>query len=257
MCVIYIVLSHLSENETFLQIPKRNSSLTKSLTANLQSWLNPRILQVYKKLHVAKIWILHQRGENPTDSAERFSASDQAEVKRMPFEFHFFFVRAIQTERVDEARSEGQESEKMQWFLKCFARTCSVVFRISPIAARIVLGDPITAGHATCVSYLCSRDRPRHLNQPFEYEYASGTGVAREIVPPSLTFKRARAIDDQVVRQVSAISTEGANLTFNDNYEIGGLRPDRCTRKTYVASRWKPPTKTFTVKRKRRTIFFR
>lgn len=73
------------------------------------------------------------------------------------------------------------------------------------------------------------------------------------IVPPSLTLERARAIDDQVVRQVSAISTEGANLTFSDDYESGGLRPDH--RKTYVAPRREPPTKTFIVKRKRRAIF--
>jgi len=142
----------------------------------------------------------------------------------------------------------------MQWFLKCFARTCSV-YRISPIAARIVLGDPIAAGHATCVSYLCSRDRPRHhLNQPFEY--ASETGVAREIVPPPLILKRARATDDQVVRQVSVISTEGANLTFNDNYEIGGLRPDRCTRKTYVAPRWKTPHENVYREKKESYDFF-
>lgn len=76
-------------------------------------------------------------------------------------------------------------------------------------------------------------------------ESASGIGVARGIVPPSLTLERAVAIDDQVVRQVSAISTEGANLTFSDDYESGGLRPDRRTRKTYVAPRRKPPTKMF------------
>lgn len=74
------------------------------------------------------------------------------------------------------------------------------------------------------VSYLCSRDRPRHLNRSFKYEYVSEAGVAREIVPPSLTLEQVRAIDDQVVRQVSAISTEGANLTFSDDYENGGLR---------------------------------
>lgn len=114
---------------------------------------------------------------------------------------------------------------------------CAHLLRVSPIAARIVLGDPIAAGHATCVSYLCSRDRPRHLNRPCECEYARGAGVARGIVPPSLILERATAIDDQVVRQVSAISTEGANPAFSNDYESGGLRLDRRTRKTYVAPR--------------------
>lgn len=72
--------------------------------------------------------------------------------------------------------------------------------------------------------------------------------MARGIVPPSLTLERARAIDDQVVRQVSAISTEGANLTFSDDYESGGLRPDHRTRKTYVAKA--PPMRIFYCKKK-------
>lgn len=75
-------------------------------------------------------------------------------------------------------------------------------------------------------------------------EYAKGIGVARGIVPPSLVLKRKRAIDDQVVRQVSAIPTEGANLTFSDDYERqGGLRSDHRTREAYVAPRRKPPMK--------------
>lgn len=81
--------------------------------------------------------------------------------------------------------------------------------------------------------------------------------MARGIVPPSLTLERARAIDDQVVRQVSTISTEGANLTFSDDYESGGLRPDNRTRKAYVAPRRKPPTKMFLVKKKGCAIFLK
>lgn len=168
--------------------------------------------------------------------------SERAEVKRMPFEFHLFFRVRDTNGEGGRGRAQGEgEREEVQWFLKCRARTCSAVLRISPIAARIVLGDPIAAGHATCVSYLCSRDRPRHLNRPFECEYASGAGVARGIASPSLTLERTRAIDDQVVRQVSAISTEGDNLTFSDDYESDGLRSDHRTRKTYVAPKQKPP----------------
>lgn len=110
--------------------------------------------------------------------------------------------------------------------------------------------------------YLCfvsALQGSSHLNRPFECENASGAGVARETVLHRPLLILERAIDDQVVRQVSAISTEGDNLTFSDDYERGGLRPDHRTRKTYVASRRKPPhEKMFIVKRKReraRVIF--
>jgi len=171
--------------------------------------------------------------------------------------FTFFFTYAIQTERVDEAGSERQESER-----RCSDFSSAVRAPAPPYSAFLrswygsVLGDPIAVGHATCVLYLCSRDRPKHLNRPFECEYASETGVARGIVPPSLTLERARAIDDQVVRQVSVISTEGANLTFSDDYENGGLRHWSSYSQDICCTEVKAPHEIIYCKKKKTRDFF-
>jgi len=92
MCVIYTILSCLSENVSpnskEIQFACEITYGEPSIVIKSSKFFRCTI----KKLHAAKIWILHQRAEKSIWSAERFSASDQAEVKRMPFEFHFFFV---------------------------------------------------------------------------------------------------------------------------------------------------------------------
>lgn len=163
----------------------------------------------------------------------------------------------------------GSRNEKSaQWFLKRSARTCSAVHTplcFSDRRTDRVPGDSIAAGHATCVSYLCSKGSV-HIFASLERTHVytrcnTRIGVARGIVSPFSPLFRERGpyIDDQVVRRCRRSRTEGANPTFSDDCESGGLKigiDAALSRKTYGVTRagreFSPPVEMFIAHREAR-----
>lgn len=168
-------------------------------------------------------------------------------MKRTPFEFHLFF--SLRDTNGEGGRGGGARGGAVISQVPCAHLLRRIPYFSDRSADRPGRSYRCGARYLCFVSVFHGSQAPESAVRICEY--ASGIGVARGIVPPSLILERAGAIDDQVVRQVSAISTEGANLTFSDDYESGGLRPDRRTRKTYVAPSRKPPTKMFSERNAR------